>query len=128
MSLFAQQTITNTSTPIQYGALLIYEHPWDHIEPYNKSLEERMNYFHREINKHPYFRGILPKCSFYYWANIDASNKKSIELCDDLLKKVGIVVTPGITFGDKWDNYIRFSIASPMEVLEEAINRIRNYR
>ena len=128
MSLFAQQTITNTSTPIQYGALSIYEHPWDHIEPYNKSLEERMEYFHREINKHPYFKGVLPKCSFYYWVNIDASNKKSIEFCDDLLAKTGVVATPGVTFGDKWDNYIRFSIASPMEVLEKAIDRIKDYR
>ena len=87
-----------------------------------------MNYFHEEINKHPYFSGNLPRCSFYYWVDISESNKKSIEFCDDLLKKVGVVATPGLTFGAKWDNYIRFSIASPMDVLERAIDRIRDYR
>ena len=128
MSLFAQQTITNTSTPLQYGALEIYKHDWDHLVFYNDYLEKRMNYFHEEINKHPYFSGNLPRCSFYYWVDISKSNKKSIEFCDDLLKKVGVVATPGLTFGAKWDNYIRFSIASPMDVLERAIDRIRDYR
>ncbi len=128
MALFAQQTITNTSTPLQYGALEIYKHPWDHIEPYCESLEERMTYFHNEINKHPYFKGRLPRCSFYYWVNIEASGKKSIEICDELLDKVGVVATPGVTFGEKWDNYIRFSIASSMDVLKKAIDRIEKFR
>lgn len=128
MSLFAQQTITNTSTPLQYGALEIYNHPWDHIEPYCDSLEERMTLFHNEINKHPYFKGQLPRCSFYYWANISESNKTSIEMCDDLLNKIGVVATPGITFGEKWDNYIRFSISSDKKEIIRALERIKNYR
>ncbi len=128
MALFAQQTITNTSTPLQYGALEIYNHKWDHIKPYCKSLEERMTYFHNEINKHPYFEGRLPRCSFYYWVNIEKSGKTSIQMCDELLNKVGVVATPGITFGEKWDNYIRFSIASNMDVLKKAIDRIRDFR
>ena len=128
MALFAQQTITNTSTPLQYGALEIYNHDWDHIKPYCKSLEERMTYFHNEINKHPYFEGRLPRCSFYYWVNIEKSGKTSIEMCDELLNKVGVVATPGVTFGEKWDNYIRFSIASNMDVLKKAIDRIRDFR
>lgn len=128
MALFAQQTITNTSTPLQYGALAIYEHPWDHIEPYCESLEKRMNYFHNEINKHPYFKGRLPRCSFYYWVNIDGSGMSSIEMCDKLLAKAGVVATPGITFGEKWDNYIRFSIASSMDLLKKAIDRIEKFR
>ena len=128
MALFAQQTITNTSTPLQYGALEIYNHDWDHIKPYCKSLEERMTYFHNEINKHPYFEGRLPRCSFYYWVNIEKSGKTSIEMCDELLNKAGVVATPGVTFGEKWDNYIRFSIASNMDVLKKAIDRIRDFR
>ena len=128
MALFAQQTITNTSTPLQYGALEIYKHEWDHIKPYCKSLKERMEYFHNEINKHPYFEGRLPRCSFYYWVNIEKSGKTSIEMCDELLNKVGVVATPGVTFGEKWDNYIRFSIASNMDVLKKAIDRIRDFR
>ena len=128
MALFAQQTITNTSTPLQYGALEIYNHDWDHIKPYCKSLEERMTYFHNEINKHPYFEGRLPRCSFYYWVNIEKSGKTSIEMCDELLNKAGVVATPGVTFGEKWDNYIRFSIASNMNVLKKAIDRIRDFR
>ena len=128
MALFAQQTITNTSTPLQYGALEIYKHEWDHIKPYCKSLKERMEYFHNEINKHPYFEGRLPRCSFYYWVNIEKSGKTSIEMCDELLNKAGVVATPGVTFGEKWDNYIRFSIASNMDVLKKAIDRIRDFR
>ncbi len=127
MALFAQQTITNTSTPLQYGALEIYKHKWDHIEPYCKSLEKRMTYFHNEINKQPYFEGKLPRCSFYYWVNIEKSGMTSIQMCDELLNKVGVVATPGITFGEKWDNYIRFSIASDMETLKKAIDRIRGF-
>lgn len=87
-----------------------------------------MTYFHNEINKHPYFKGRLPRCSFYYWVNIEASGKKSIEICDELLNKVGVVATPGVTFGEKWDNYIRFSIASSMDVLKKAIDRIEKFR
>ena len=36
----------------------------------------------------------------------------------------GIVATPGIAFGLRGDNYVRFAVTQPVEKVEEAVKRM----
>jgi LL-diaminopimelate aminotransferase len=61
-----------------------------------------------------------PKATFYVWLNCKSS---SIEFAAKLLS-VGVVVTPGIGFGEHGENYVRFSLTQPKERIVEASKRI----
>lgn len=64
-----------------------------------------------------------PKATFYLWA---WTGKDSREYAKMLLEKTGIVVTPGVGFGEHGEGYIRLSVTQPTERIEMAAERLRN--
>jgi len=126
MNLFNQNTNTNTNTFVQKGVLSIYENEDKHILEYNKTLRKRIDYLHEEINKIPYFKGIKPEGGFYYFIDISKTKMKSTEFANLLIDKYNIVTTPGISFGEKWDNYIRMSLSVSLETMKEAVKILKD--
>lgn len=122
-----QHINTNTCTFVQKGACAIYRHSPDHLPPYVAELEKRVGYFCGEINKLPYMSVVKPKAGFFCFADISPVKTDSNSFCADLLKKTGIASTPGIAFGPEWDNYVRFSLAVSMPVLERAAGLLNDY-
>ncbi len=73
----------------------------------------------------------LLKCSFdknqaglFVWAKIPGGFENSYELSDKILKQANVFITPGGIFGDAGNNYIRVSLCSTEEKINEAIQRI----
>ena len=122
-----QHINTNTCTFIQKGACSIYTHEPDHIPPYVAELEERIDFFHGELNALPYMKAVKPEAGFFIFADISETGKDSNSFCADLLQATGIASTPGIAFGPEWDSYVRFSFAVPMVTLVRAAGLLRNY-
>ncbi|MEA3328278.1 MAG: LL-diaminopimelate aminotransferase [Candidatus Omnitrophota bacterium] len=67
-----------------------------------------------------------PKATFYVWAHIPLkySALTSMEFTSFLLKETGVVVAPGIGFGEYGEGYIRFALVEPEDRIKEAVNRI----
>ena len=68
------------------------------------------------------FKCDKPKATFYLWLNC---NSDSMEFTTKLLN-VGVVVTPGVGFGECGENHVRFALTQPKEKIEEACNRIES--
>ncbi|MFH1722974.1 MAG: LL-diaminopimelate aminotransferase [Candidatus Altiarchaeota archaeon] len=64
-----------------------------------------------------------PKATFYVWAKIP-TDEKSIPFAKKILDEAGVVVTPGVGFGDSGEGYVRFSFTVEKERIEEAVERI----
>jgi aspartate/methionine/tyrosine aminotransferase len=62
--------------------------------------------------------------AFYLFPSFPGSSKNSLELADALLDKAGIAGTPGIAFGSSGEGHVRFSIATAMNDLERAVERL----
>jgi len=62
-----------------------------------------------------------PKATFYVWLNCKSS---SMEFVNKLLS-IGVVVTPGIGFGEHGERYVRIALTQPEERIVEACNRMR---
>lgn len=103
-----------------------------------KALELEEN-FHTEVNK--VYRQRRQKiidllqllhCTFdekqaglFVWAAIPAGYKDGYELCDKVLYESNVFITPGGIFGNAGDKYVRVSLCSSLEKIEEAIERIK---
>jgi aspartate/methionine/tyrosine aminotransferase len=61
----------------------------------------------------------------FLWASIPAAYSNGYMLSDELLNKSNVFITPGGIFGSAGDSYIRVSLCSKREVLQEAIERIK---
>ncbi|HQD40719.1 MAG TPA: LL-diaminopimelate aminotransferase [Bacillota bacterium] len=64
-----------------------------------------------------------PKATIYVWAPVPAG-MNSTDFAALLLDKAGVVVTPGIGYGESGEGYFRMSLTLPTERLEEGLRRI----
>lgn len=60
----------------------------------------------------------------FVWARLP-EGVKSEEFIDLLLKEKHIFIPPGTIFGSNGEGYVRFSLCSPTDVIEEAIARVK---
>ncbi len=65
-----------------------------------------------------------PKATFYVWITVPPGFTSS-ELTRALLQRAGIVVTPGNGFGKMGEGYIRMTLTTPKENIQEALVRIK---
>ncbi|MFX0002551.1 MAG: aminotransferase class I/II-fold pyridoxal phosphate-dependent enzyme [Candidatus Hermodarchaeota archaeon] len=68
----------------------------------------------------------LPQATFYVWTQIPEQYREIG--CMDFVKKlidIGVVITPGIGFGQYGEGYVRFALTQPENRLTEAINRMK---
>lgn len=68
---------------------------------------------------------VMPDGAFYAWADCSAHATSSWDFAFDLMRRAQIAVTPGRDFGSHaGERYLRFSYASSMDSLTEAVARL----
>ncbi len=74
----------------------------------------------------------LLKCEYskeqaglFVWAAIPATYKDAYVMSDEILYKLNVFITPGGIFGSAGRKYVRVSLCSPEEKMEEVIQRIK---
>lgn len=65
-----------------------------------------------------------PKATIYVWAPVP-TGMNSTDFAALLLEKAGVVVTPGVGYGDSGEGFFRMSLTLPTERLEEGLERIK---
>ena len=70
---------------------------------------------------------VEPKGAFYAFPDIRRSGLSSDEFCDRLLHEANVAVVPGTAFGPSGEGYVRATLATSYEDLEEAIVRIERF-
>lgn len=73
---------------------------------------------------------IKPRATFYLWVRIPQCHLKinprlnSMLFAQMLLKKAGIIVTPGVGFGKYGEGYVRFALTVDKKRIKQAISRL----
>ncbi|MBE3577464.1 MAG: LL-diaminopimelate aminotransferase [Limnochordales bacterium] len=65
-----------------------------------------------------------PKATIYVWAPVPAGHT-STSFTELLLERTGIVVTPGIGYGEGGEGFVRFSLCLEVERIKTAVERMR---
>ena len=86
---------------------------------------KRRDQFTHDLNRVPGFRCIPPQGAFYAWVNIADTGTSAEEICRIMLEEAGVAAIPGAAFGPSGKEFVRFSFASSMAVLKEAVERIQ---
>jgi LL-diaminopimelate aminotransferase len=108
---------------IQQAAIEALTGPQDCVTEHNTIYERRRDRVLQTLNQIG-LKARPPSASLYIWARVPAGYT-SLEFATSLLEDAGIVVTPGIGYGEYGEGYIRLSLTVPDQRLEEALARLR---
>jgi aspartate/methionine/tyrosine aminotransferase len=72
------------------------------------------------------FSCLSPKGAFYVFPNIKKTKMSSQKCADHLLYKAGVACLPGTAFGPYGEGYLRFSYATDLKTIDEAVERIKS--
>jgi len=111
---------------IQRMAIAAVYGPQDCIDEHNRIYQrrrDRMVETLRAIGLHVE----PPKASLYVWAKLP-EEVTSGEFAARLIEECGVVVTPGRGYGEHGEGYIRLSVTTPDDELEEGLARLRAWR
>jgi LL-diaminopimelate aminotransferase len=107
---------------IQEMAIAAMTGPQDAIREHNEVYRRRRDQMVETL------RGLgldvtAPKAGLYVWARIPGG-MSSIQFAEQLLDATGVVVTPGIGYGKYGEGYIRLSVTTPDDRVEEGLRRL----
>jgi aspartate aminotransferase len=89
-----------------------------------KRFKEKRDKIVKGLNTVPGMSCLSPKGAFYAFPNIQETGMTSQECADHLLHNASVACLPGTAFGPYGEGYLRFSYATTLENINEAINKI----
>ena len=114
-----------TFLPVQYGAVAALNGPDSFIKEQCAAYEARRNALCDGLTEigWPFERS---QGTMFAWAKIpEKFGKDDVGFVMELLDKTGVLCTPGSSFGKMGEGYVRFALVLPVEVIEEAILRVK---
>ena len=103
-------------------AIAALEGPQDCVEEHNAIYQRRRDKLVSALTKLG-LRMTLPQASLYVWARVP-EGMTSVQFATRVLDEAGVVVTPGPGYGPTGEGYVRLSLTTPDERLEEGVRRL----
>lgn len=111
-----------TSTIVQDAAIKALNIDQSYIDEICNKYQRRRDFVCERLRKLGW-DAKKTKATMYYWLKVP-EGRSSKEWCKEVLDATGVVLTPGVAFGDYSDGYFRLSLVAPDEKIKEALNRL----
>jgi len=125
MDLLVLNTFTCTAEFTQVAAIEALNDSTNAVEAMVAEYRKRRDLFVDKLNRIPGFRCQIPDGAFYAWVNIEETGMPAEEVQRLLLEEAGVAGIAGAAFGTEGKNYLRFSLVSARNLLEDALERIQ---
>jgi len=125
MDLLVLNTFTCAAEFTQVAAIEALRDSTNAVEAMVAEYRERRDAFVAGLNRIPGFRCLPPDGAFYAWVNIEETGLAAEEVQKVLLEEAGVAGIAGAAFGPGGKNYLRFSLVSARNLLEEALERMQ---
>src|SRR6201984_227732 len=124
MDLLVLNTFTCAAEFTQVAAIEALRDTTNAVEAMVEEYRKRRELFVQSLAKIPGFRCHSPEGAFYAWVNVEETGLSAQELASTLLEEAGVAAIAGGAFGSGGQTYLRFSLVSARNLLEEALERI----
>jgi aspartate aminotransferase len=125
MDLLVLNTFTCTAEFTQVAAIEALRDSTNAVDTMVAEYRKRRDQFIAGLARIPGFRCQTPDGAFYAWVNIEETGLSAEELQRVLLEEAGVAGIAGAAFGPGGKNYLRFSLVSARNLLEEALERMQ---
>jgi aspartate aminotransferase len=125
MDLLVLNTFTCTAEFTQVAAIEALRDSTNAVDAMVTEYRKRRDQFIAGLARIPGFRCQAPDGAFYAWVNIEDTGLSAEELQKLLLEEAGVAGIAGAAFGPGGKNYLRFSLVSARNLLEDALERMQ---
>ena len=130
MTNLTSHATSNPTSIAQYATIKAYDSGEESIVKMKAIFAERLNQTYDLLMEIPGVTCVKPKGAFYLFPNVkEAANLNGFETVDAwvnaLLEEEKVALVPGSGFGTP--NNVRLSYATSLDVLEEAVRRIKRF-
>jgi aspartate aminotransferase len=125
MDLLVLNTFTCAAEFTQIAAVEALRDTTNAVDAMVTEYKLRRDLFVKSLAKIPGFRCHTPEGAFYAWVNVEDSGLSAEEVQRILLEEAGVAAIAGAAFGSEGKNYLRFSLVSARNLLEDALDRIQ---
>jgi aspartate/methionine/tyrosine aminotransferase len=127
MQKLQQNFFISAGSIAQWAGIAALREAGPDVEQMRQVYNERRRYMIGRVRGMGLAITVAPTGAFYVLANARHIDGDSYRLAFDILEKAGVAVTPGIDFGRNAEGYLRFSYASSLEKIAEAMDRLEKY-
>jgi aspartate aminotransferase len=125
MDLLVLNTFTCAAEFTQLAAIEALRDTTNAVDAMVTEYRQRRDEFVAGLNRIPGFRCLPPEGAFYAWVNIEETGLSAEEIQKILLEEAGVAGIAGAAFGPGGKKYLRFSLVSARNLLEEALERMQ---
>ena len=111
----------------QHAATGCYEITKKNKDLLIKKYKKNRDFLIKELSKMNININYKPDSAFYIFCDMSNYTKNSLNLCKDILDKVGLALAPGIDFGEDYKKFVRISYASTFSDIEKGITLLDSY-
>jgi aspartate/methionine/tyrosine aminotransferase len=122
--ILIQNLLIATNTPSQYAVTAAFDYPY--LAATRDRFRQRRDFLYSAL-RDIFTIDAQPQGAFYLWANIEKYSNDTLSFCNRLLEEEGVAITPGIDFGQRWTNYVRFAYTREIDVMQKGVARIRRF-
>ncbi len=122
---FLVSAISCTAAFTQWAGVEALTGDQDFIPKMMQRFKQKRDRIVNGLNSVPGFKCLKPKGAFYAFPNIKETGMPSQKCADHLLYKGGVASLPGTAFGPYGEGYLRFSYATDLHTIDEAVNRLK---
>ncbi|MEM3622897.1 MAG: aminotransferase class I/II-fold pyridoxal phosphate-dependent enzyme [Candidatus Bathyarchaeia archaeon] len=119
------------NTPVQKAGVAALNGPQGHIRDMVEKLKERRNYSLKRLNEIEGITCAKPEGAFYVFPKIHGVGRRwktDLEFVLELLRETGVLLVHGSGFDQNYGTgHVRGVFLPPLEILEEAFNRIEEF-
>lgn len=127
MEKLAQSLFISAPALSQYAAIDAFQCT-DELEAYKANYEQNRDLLLRELPLMGLDKLAAADGAFYIYANVSHLTDDSMVFCRQMLTECGVAATPGLDFDPaRGQHYIRLSFAGATEVIEGAVEALRNW-
>ena len=125
MDLLVLNTFTCAAEFTQVAAIEALRDSTGAVDAMVEEYRKRRELFVAGLNRIPGFRCQAPQGAFYAWVNIEETGLSAEGVQAILLEEGGVAGIAGAAFGPGGRNYLRFSLVSARNLLEDALERMQ---
>jgi aspartate/methionine/tyrosine aminotransferase len=124
LDMLVLNTFTCAAEFTQVAAIEALRDSTNTVDAMVEEYRKRRDLFVEGLKRIPGFRCLAPEGAFYAWVNIEDTGMPAEEVQKILLEEAGVAGIAGAAFGQGGNDFLRFSLVSAPNLLEEALERM----
>lgn len=118
---------SNPSSFVLAAGVSALKEGWGYVEERRREYKKRRDFSCKAVDNIKGLHCEPFEGAFYAWIDISETGLGSEQFVEELNKKEGVQLSPGLKFGPCSDGFVRASLVKPITVLEEVVERLERF-